>query len=195
LKSVSFGLIMTFLGLFLFIQGLKYGLLPLGNSVGASLPALGNPFLITAVYFIVGFFSTLAEPAVASLAMEVEEISVGAMPNRALTYTIALGVGLGMAIGAFRIIHKIPYSYIIVPFALLCAVLGYFAPPRINGIAFDSGGVTTGSVTVPLNMAMAIGLSAAMGGTDPLIDGFGIIGLASFGPIVTVLLLGIIMKF
>lgn len=195
LKTVVAGILMSVIGLFLFIQGLKFGLLPLGDSVGASLPALKNKGFIVLIFFIMGYTTTLAEPSLASMAMEIEEISVGAMNNRIFVHTVALGVGIGMGVGAFKILKQIPSTYIIVPLIIGTAVLAYFSPERITGIAFDCAGVTTGPVTVPINMALAIGLSSIMGGSDPLIDGFGIIGLAALGPIITVLLLGTLTRF
>lgn len=195
LKTLIAGLVFCTVGLYLFIQGLKFGLMPLGNSVGANLILLNNKALVVAFAFVLGYATTLAEPAIASLAMEIEEISVGAMRNRVLVHTIALGVGIGMALGILKIIYKIPLNYIIFPLVIIMGVLSFAAPKNILGVAFDSGGVTTGPVTVPLNMALAIGLSKVISGSDPLIDGFGIIGLASICPIITVMILGIIIKF
>ena len=195
IKSLIFGIALSILGLYLFIKGLEYGLMPLGSSVGANLPLLNNKALIIIFAFILGYTTTLAEPALASLAMEIEELSVGTMNNRWLIHAVALGVGIGISLGMMKIMYKIPYTHIIIPMVLLAAILAYFAPDNITGIAFDSGGVTTGPVTVPLNMALAIGLSSVIGGSDPLIQGFGIIGLASITPIITVLLLGIIVRF
>jgi len=194
-KEMILGLLLSTVGLYLFVQGLKLGLIPLGDSVGRNLPMLDNVFLIALFAFILGYAATLAEPALASLAIEIEEFSAGAMPNRILVHSVALGVGIGMVLGVSKIIYKIPSTTVILPMLLLTAVLAYFAPERITGIAFDSAGVTTGPVTVPLNMALAVGLSSMMGGSDPLIDGFGVIALASLGPIITVLLAGIILKF
>ncbi|MGE5579425.1 MAG: DUF1538 domain-containing protein [Bacillota bacterium] len=193
-RSLAIGLLFSSVGLFLFVQGLRIGLLPLGNSIGMNLPHLKNPGLIIAFSAVLGFTATLAEPALSSLAMEVEEISVGAVPNRLLVYTVALGVAIGMGLGTYKILYKIPPAHLLIPLSIVSAILAYFAPERIIGIAFDSGGVTTGPVTVPLNMAMAVGLATVVGEVDPLIHGFGVIGLASLGPIITVLALGIILK-
>ena len=194
-KGVALGISLSTLGLYLFSVGLKLGLVPLGNSVGRNLPLLDNILLIAVFAFILGYTATMAEPALSALAMQVEELSAGVMHNRVLVHSVAAGVGLGMVMGVLKILYKVPSTTVIIPMILLTAVLGYFAPESITGIAFDSAGVTTGPVTVPLNMALGIGLSTMIGGSDPLIDGFGVIALASLGPIVTVLLTGIVIKF
>lgn len=195
IKSVSFGLVLSAVGLYLFVQGLKLGLIPLGNSVGESLPVLNNKTLVVLFALALGYTTTLAEPALASMAMEIEEISVGALHNRLFVHTVAIGVAIGMGLGVFKIMNKIPSTYIIVPLLLIAAILGFFAPERITGIAFDTAGVTTGPVTVPLNMALAVGLSSAVGGSDPLIDGFGVVALVAISPVITVLTMGTIMRF
>ena len=99
-----------------------------------------------------------------------------------MVHTIAIGVAVGMGLGATKILYKIPTTKIIIPMLVILTVLTYFAPDQITGVAFDSGGVTTGPVMVPLNMALGIGLSSIIEGSDPLIDGFGFIALALLGP-------------
>ena len=195
LKTKIFGLVLCTIGLYLFVEGLKIGLIPLGNSAGSSLTALDNKLIIIGFAFVLGYTTTLAEPTLASMAMEIEEISTGAMANRVFVHTVALGVAFGTSLGILKILFKIPSSYIIIPLAILTAVLAYFAPESIVGIAFDTAGVTTGPVTVPLNMAIAIGLSSMIEGSDPLIDGFGLIALIALTPVITVMSLGIITKF
>lgn len=186
---------MSTLGLYLFIQGLNVGLIPLGSEVGANLSSLDNRIFIILFAFFIGYASTLAEPALATLAMEIEEISIGAIKNRVLIHTVAAGVGIGMSIGIFKILNGIPSTYVIIPSVVLVGILGVFAPEKITGIAFDCAGVTTGPVTVPLNMSLALGLSSIIKGSDPMIDGFGIIALASLWPTITVLILGLFIKF
>lgn len=195
IKPLILGIVLSTVGLYMFIKGLEIGLMPLGSSVGSKLPLLDNKLLVIAFAFILGYTTTLAEPALASLAMEIEELSVGTMNNKWLIHAVATGVGIGISLGMIKIMYSIPYTHIIIPMVLIASILAYFAPNSITGIAFDSGGVTTGPVTVPLNMALAIGLSSVISGSDPLLDGFGIIGLASITPIIAVLLLGIIVKF
>jgi hypothetical protein len=195
IKTVVLGIILCIFGLYMFLQGINMGLMPLGNNVGVSLPSLNSRALIIGFACILGYTSTLAEPALASLAREIEEISVGAIPNRLMVHTIALGVAVGMGLGATKILYKIPTTKIIIPMLIILTVLTYLAPDQVTGLAFDSGGVTTGPVMVPLNMALGIGLSSIIEGSDPLIDGFGFIALALLGPIIAVLILGMLVKF
>ncbi|WP_243641228.1 DUF1538 domain-containing protein [Xylanivirga thermophila] len=192
LRSVILGIMLSFFGLYIFVQGLKLGLIPLGNAVGAGLPALDNVYLIVAFNFLLSYASTIAEPAVTALAMEVEEVSVGAIPNKVLKHTIAIGAGVGMGLGTVKILFSIPNSKVILPVVAVIMVLGYFAPESITGVAFDAAGVTTGPVNVPLNMAIGLGLSSAIENSDPLIDGFGMIALAILCTIIAVLVVGII---
>ncbi|MFX0550100.1 DUF1538 domain-containing protein [Hathewaya histolytica] len=194
-KSVCFGLILSTIGLYCFVQGLDIALIPLGKSVGSNLPKLDNTILVVLFAFIMGYGATLAEPALTSLGAQIEEISSGVMTNRMFTHTVSLGAGFGMSIGMVKILYKIPSTYVIIPMIAVVGILGFFAPERITGVAFDAAGVTTGPVTVPLNMALAIGLSTMIGGSDPLIDGFGIIALSCLGTILAVLLLGITIQF
>jgi len=194
-KGLLGGIFLSVVGLFLFIQGLRYGLLPLGEAVGQSLPRSSSLYVILIFAFFLGYTTTLAEPALSALAMEVDELSNGALRSAWLVHCVSFGVAIGITLGMLKIIYKIPSTNMIIPLLIITAILGYIAPERITGIAFDAAGVTTGPVTVPLNMALAIGLSTVLGGNDPLLDGFGIIALASLGPIITVLVLGIIIRF
>ncbi len=193
-KPQSFvgGYLLSLLGLFLFLKGLTLCLLPLGHSVGESLPVLDNKFWIIAVGFVIGYLATLAEPALHALAMEAEEISVGALPKQVLIQAVAIGFGTGMALGIAKILFQISSTTIIIPLVFITIILTYFAPEGIVGIAFDSASATTGPINIPINMAVAIGLSRVLVSTDPLSAGFGLVGLTSLGAAVSVLILGII---
>lgn len=194
-KSIAFRLFLSTIGLYFFVQGLNIALIPLGKSVGYNLPKLDNKILVVFFGFIVGYGATLAEPALTSLGTQIEEISSGVMTNRMFSHTVSLGAGFGMSIGMLKILYKVPSTYAIIPMIAIVGILGFFAPERITGVAFDAAGVTTGPVTVPLNMALAIGLSTVIGGSDPLIDGFGLIALSCLGTILAVLILGIVIQF
>ena len=156
---------------------------------------LNNKWLIVLVGFIIGYFGTLVEPALKTLALEVEELSVGAIPHNVLLHGVAAGFGLGMAIGLFKIISNVPYVKIIAPLLILVIILAFLAPEPYPSIAMDSASATTGPVNIPLNMALAIGLASIIESADPLLSGFGIIGLTSIGAMVSVLILGILTKF
>ena len=169
-------------------------LFPLGDSVGQNLIVLEKKWLIVLVAFIIGYFGTLVEPALKALALEVEEISIGAIPHRVLIHGVAVGFGMGMAIGIFKILNDISYIKIIVPLLTLIIILTIVAPDEFVAIAMDSASATTGPVNIPLNMALAIGLTKIIESADPLLAGFGIVGLTSIGAMISVLTLGIISK-
>ena len=193
-KSLTFGMILTTLGLFLFLEGTSLFLLPLGESVGENLISLDNKWLILLLVFIIGFSTTLIEPALSTLAAEVEEISIGSISRKVLIYTVAVGFGLGLSTGVYKILYSIQTSKIVIPLLALSIILCIFAPDKMVGIAFDCASSTTGPVNIPLNLTIALGLSRTLENSDPLLNAFGIIGLTSIGPILSVLMLGILSK-
>ena len=169
-------------------------LFPLGDSVGRNLVVLERKWLIVVVAFAIGYLGTLVEPALKALALEVEEISIGAIPHRVLIHAVAVGFGTGMGIGIFKILNDISYIKIIVPLLVTIIVLSFLAPEEFVAIAMDSASATTGPVNIPLNMALAIGLTKIIESADPLLSGFGIVGLTSIGAMISVLTLGILTK-
>lgn len=193
-RETLFGMILTVIGLAIFVQGLKMGLIPLGQDVGENLTRSANVWVVLAFSFAVGYGVTLAEPALQALGLQVEELSAGVLKRQVVIHTVALGVGFGLVGGMLKIIFHIPTTNVIVPAFLITGVLAFFAPEAITGIAFDAAGVTTGPVTVPIIIALGVGMASALGGRDPLLDGFGLIALSSVGPILSVLILGIIFK-
>lgn len=190
-QSLAAGYALSLIGLFLFLKGLTLCLLPLGESVGANLTVLDNKFWIVAVGFFLGYLSTLAEPALHALAMEAEELSVGVLRKQVLIQAVAVGFGMGMALGIAKILFEISSTTIVVPILFITIILTYFAPAGIVGIAFDSASATTGPINIPINMAVAIGLSKILATTDPLLYGFGLVGLTSLGAAISVLIMGI----
>lgn len=169
-------------------------LFPLGDSVGQNLVVLERKWLIILVAFVIGYFGTLVEPALKALALEVEEISIGAIPHKVLIHAVAIGFGMGMAIGIFKILNDISFIKIIVPMLIAIIILALLAPEEFVAIAMDSASATTGPVNIPLNMALAIGLTKIIESADPLLAGFGIVGLTSIGAVISVLTLGILTK-
>ncbi len=195
-KPQSFfgGYLLSLAGLFLFLKGISLCLIPLGESVGGSLPSLDNKLLIIAVGFVMGYLSTLTEPALHALAMEAEEISIGVLQKQVLIQAVAVGFGAGMALGITKILFQISTTKIVIPLLVITIILTYLAPDGIVGIAFDSASATTGPINIPINMAIAIGLSKVVAGSDPLLNGFGLVGLTSLGAAITVLILGLIVR-
>ena len=194
LKTVLIGFVLVILGLYAFILGLEMGLFALGESMAYQLTQMNNVWIIFAFAFAIGFSTTMAEPALMAIAKKAKEISDGKINDMTLRLFVAFGVAFGIALGAFRIVDggQIHY-YIIVGYAIVIA-LTFIAPKHIIPIAYDSGGVTTSTVTVPLVAALGIGLATNIEGRDPLLDGFGLIAFASLFPMITVMAYGIIVE-
>lgn len=193
-KHFIIGFLLSVFGLHFFLKGVSMSLFPLGDSVGQNLVVLERKWLIVIIAFVIGYFGTLVEPALKALALEVEEISIGAIPHKVLIHAVAIGFGVGMGIGIFKILNDISYVKIIVPLLITIIILILFAPEEFVAIAMDSASATTGPVNIPLNMALAIGLTKIVENVDPLLAGFGIIGLTSTGAVISVLTLGILSK-
>jgi nitrogen regulatory protein PII len=192
LKTVIVGFGLVVLGLDAFIVGLEMGLFSLGETMAYQLTQSSSAVVIYMFAFAIGFSTTMAEPALSAIARKAKEISDGRINDFVLRIFVALGVAIGIALGAFRIVDggHIVY-YIIAGYAFVIA-LTFIAPKYIIPIAYDSGGVTTSTVTVPLVAALGLGLATNIDGRDPLIDGFGLIAFASLFPMITVMLYGVI---
>ncbi len=191
LKKIITGITMVILGLYAFIVGLDMGLFPIGETIAFQLTEMKNNLLIYLFAFLIGFSTTMAEPALLAIAIKAEEISEGNIKQNILRMVVALGVALGIGLGAYRIVAGDPIHYYIVAGYTLVIIFTYFAPKYIVPIAYDSGGVTTSTVTVPLVAALGLGLAENIEGRNPLIDGFGLIAFASLFPMLTVMGYGI----
>jgi len=187
------GFALVILGLFLFIRGLEAGFFPLGESMAFSFAARGNIWLLLIFAAAIGYTTTIAEPALIAIAQKAEIITVGKLTSFGIRNVVALGVAVGIATGTLRIVlgHPIHY-YIISGYAVVMAIT-VFAPREIVGLAYDSGGVTTSTITVPLVTALGVGLANSIGGRNPLVDGFGLIAFASLTPMITVMGYGLIV--
>jgi len=191
LHKIITGIIMVVLGLYAFIIGLEMGLFPIGETIAFQLTEMKNNLLIYFFAFLIGFSTTMAEPALLAIAIKAEEISEGNIKQNVLRMVVALGVAIGIALGSFRIVAGDPIHYYIVVGYIFVIIFTYFAPKYIVPIAYDSGGVTTSTVTVPLVAALGLGLAENIEGRNPLIDGFGLIAFASLFPMLTVMGYGI----
>jgi hypothetical protein len=156
---------------------------------------MNNNGLIYLFGFLIGFSTTMAEPALLAIAIKVQEISDGVIKQNVLRIVVALGVAIGISLGAYRLVQGDPIHYYIIAGYLLVIILTYFAPKHIIPIAYDTGGVTTSTVTVPLVAALGIGLAENIDGRNPLIDGFGLIAFASLFPMLTVMGYGIYAEY
>jgi len=194
LKEFIIGIILSIAGLHFFLKGVFMSILPLGDSVGGNIAILDNKLLIVAISLVIGYLGTLVEPALKTLALEVEEVSVGAIPNKVLIHAVAIGFGLGMGIGVWKIINNISFIKIVIPLIFVIILLIPFVPKEFVSIAMDSASATTGPVNIPLNMAIAVGLAKSLENVDPLTSGFGIIGLTSIGAVISVMVLGLLSR-
>ena len=188
-RAAGFGLVV--LGLYVFVIGLELGLFPIGESLAIELAASRNFWLIYSFAFAVGFATTVAEPALTAIAGKAEEISEGSIKSTLLRGFVAFGVGVGILLGAYRIVQGDSIVYYILSGYVVVIIMTYFAPRTIIPIAYDSGGVTTSTITVPIVAALGLGLATSIPGRDPLIDGFGLIAFASLFPMIAVLGYGI----
>ncbi len=204
LESLLLGLFLVVLGLTFFVQGLELALFPIGEDMAEALAKKGSLFWLLAFAFCLGFGTTVAEPALIAVTGEAGRVAaeaglVGDTVSEINEYalglrlTVALAVGVALVVGVWRILVGWPIHYLIIGGYLLVLVLTAFAPLEIVGIAYDSGGVTTSTITVPLVTALGVGLSTSIRGRNPLIDGFGLIAFASLTPIIFVLAYGIIV--
>ncbi len=191
LKKIIMGIGMVILGLYAFIIGLEMGLFPIGESIALQLTSMSNNLLIYLFAFLIGFSTTMAEPSLLAIAIKVEEISEGNIKQKFLRTAVAFGVAIGIALGSYRIVAGDPIHYYIIAGYLIVIILTQFAPKYIIPIAYDCGGVTTSTVTVPLVAALGLGLAENIEGRNPLIDGFGLIAFASLFPMITVMGYGI----
>jgi len=180
------------LGMLLLFAGIDLGVVPMGRFIGAELPRKGSRSLILAVAAAMGFATTVAEPDVLILGAQVEEASQGALSAEFLVYVIAGGVGLFAAAALLRIVYGVPITWLLAGAYALMLVLSLVAPERIVALAYDAGSVTTGVLTAPVLLALALGLSAVLARRSAALDGFGLLGFASAGPIVVLLVLGLL---
>lgn len=180
------GAVLLIVGMGFFQLGAEMAMTPLGQSVGSRLMKSKRIILIALISFILGVFITIAEPDLQVLANQVP-----AIPNQILIWTVAAGVGVFLIVAVLRILFHVSLSIMLLIFYILLFVLSFFSPDSFTAVAFDSGGVTTGPMTVPFIMALGVGLSAARSDREGASDSFGLVALCSIGPVVMVLLLGI----
>ncbi|MEN8147930.1 MAG: DUF1538 domain-containing protein [Campylobacterota bacterium] len=192
LKNVLIGFGLVIIGLYAFILGLEMGLFSLGETMAYQLTRGDSHFIIYAFGFAIGFATTMAEPSLTAIAKKAKEISDGKINDFALRVFVAFGVAFGIALGSFRIVDGGQIVYYIIAGYLVVIALTVIAPKYIIGIAYDSGGVTTSTITVPLVAALGLGLATNIEGRDPLVDGFGLIAFASLFPMITVMLYGVV---
>jgi hypothetical protein len=186
------GTVLVIVGMTFFLMGVKLGMLPIGEAIGADLPKHGSLIFIGAVAFLLSFLATVAEPDVRVLSSMIDSVSEDSIDRNLLIISIAFGVGFFVTFSILRIIYGVPIKYLFAISYLIIIVLSFFTPPEYLAISFDAGGVTTGPMTVPVIMALGIGTASVLQDRSQLSEGFGLIGFASIGPILSIMLLGVL---
>jgi hypothetical protein len=193
-KMIAIGFLAVVAGLYLFLLGLDMGVFPAGAAMAEKFSYPANRGWSLAFAFCIGYATTMAEPSLIAVALKAEEITAGGLPSFHLRNAVATGVAIGLAVGVYRILVGDPLWIYILGGYIATIALTCFAPKEIVPLAFDSGGVTTSTITVPLVTALGLGLASHIPGRSPLLDGFGLIAFASVFPIITVLGYSIIAK-
>src|SRR5690606_27865298 len=185
------GSVLIIAGMFLLFLGVDYGILPMGRFVGAELPRKGSVALIVLVGFAMGFATTVAEPDVLVLAAQVDEISRGDINRLIVLAVTALGVATFVALAMARIIYDISIRNLLTASLIAVLALSYVTPEKFVPMAYDAGSVTTGVLTTPVVISIAIGLTSVLAGRSTVSDGFGLLGFASIGAIIAVMIMGL----
>lgn len=204
LIKVIVGLILVIVGLALFILGLEIGLFPIGEAMAEAFARKGSLFWLLLFGFCLGFSTTIAEPALIAVTKEASMVAakgqfIGSDPASLASYalglriTVAFSVGVAILVGLIRILKGWPVHFFIIGGYMVVMIMTAFAPKEIVGIAYDSGGVTTSTVTVPLVTALGVGLASSIRGRNPLVDGFGLIAFASLLPMIFVIAYGMVV--
>lgn len=191
--SISIGLFVVAIGVALFLRGLELSIFPVGKSLSNQFTKRGSLWILLSFGFALGFSAVIAEPALIAVAEQAQEISQGRIHALILRFLVATSVGFVVALGVFRILFGYPLHWFMIIGYLVVVLITFFTPAEIVGLAYDSGGVTTNIVTVPLIAALGIGLASSIRGRNPLIDGFGIVAMAVMVPMITVQLYGIVV--
>ncbi len=189
------GTLMASVGLFLFLMGVGVGFLPFGRTIGEAGGSLPQPWLLAPFGIVLGFVTTWGEPAVRILANQVEDASTGSIRQTVVLWTICLGVALAVGLGMLRIGYGIPLRFLLVPGYGLVIAMMWWSERRFVSIAIDAGGVATGPLANTFLLALALGASAAAGDRDPLVQGLGLVALIALAPVVSVMTLGLIVRW
>jgi len=184
------GVILTFVGLALFLQGVNIGFLPVGEMMGMAIGSLSYNWILIPIGFLLGFAVIMAEPAVRVLTTEVEKASSGHINRNIMLYTLCIGVAFSVALSMARVLSGISLWYFIVPGYIIALILTRFASSEFVAIAFDAGGAATGPMTVTFILSMTVGVAKQIEGRNPLTDGFGMVSLVALTPILAILILG-----
>lgn len=195
MSSTSFlriitGMAIAYAGIVILMFGLNFGYVPYATAFGLKISEISCKWIIVPIAFILGFIITTVEPSVSVLTKDIERESSGAISKKVILYTLAIGVGISLALAMLKILLNISLWYILIPGYVIAIVLSFFSSEKFTSIAFDSGGVATGIMTTTFLLAIALGLAEGMPNANPVTDGFGLIAIVAMTPIILVLLLG-----
>ena len=188
--KIGVGILYTYIGLVLFLTGANVGFMPAGYFLGQTLAALPENWILIPIGMVVGYFIVVAEPAVHVLNKQVEEVTAGAIPHRAIRLSLSIGVALSLGMAMLRILFGIPIYYFLAPGYAIAILLTFFVPKIFTAIAFDSGGVASGPMTATFLLPLAMGACEALDG-DILLDAFGVVAMVAMTPLITLQLLGL----
>ena len=175
----------------LFLTGVNVGFLPVGNYIGQLIGGLENNWVIVPIGMVIGYFIVMAEPAVHVLNKQVVEITAGAIPKKAMSVSLSIGVSISVGLAMMRILTGLPLMWLIVPGYTIALILSFIVPPIFTAIAFDSGGVASGAMTATFLLPLAMGLCSAVGGNITQ-DAFGVVAMVAMTPLITIQLLGLL---
>ena len=193
LTRILIGLVYTYIGLVLFLTGVNVGFMPAGNYLGQVLAGLSHPWVIVPIAMVMGYFIVKAEPAVYVLNKQVEEITDGAIPARAMGTALSAGVAISLGIAMIRVLTGISILWILIPGYTIALVISFFVPKIYTAIAFDSGGVASGPMTAAFLLPLAQGACVALGG-NIVTDAFGVVAMVAMTPLITIQVMGLYSK-
>ena len=192
LVSIGIGLIFTYVGLVLFLTGVNVGFMPVGNYIGSLIGKLGYNWILIPIAMLIGYYIVQAEPAVHVLNKQVEHLTAGSIPAKAMELSLSIGVATSLALAMVRVLTGISVMYFLIPGYVLALGLSFFTPKIFTAIAFDSGGVASGPMTATFLLPFAMGACEAIGGADRIVtDAFGVVAMVAMTPLVTIQLLGV----
>ena len=196
LAGISVGLIFTYVGLVLFLTGVNVGFMPVGNYIGSLIGSKEFNWILLPIAMLIGYFIVKAEPAVHVLNKQVEDLTAGSIPARAMELSLSVGVAASLGLAMIRVLTGISVMYFLIPGYVLALGLSFFAPKIFTSIAFDSGGVASGPMTATFLLPFAMGACEAIGGPERIVsDAFGVVAMVAMTPLITIQLLGVEYKF
>ncbi|MCI8610138.1 MAG: DUF1538 domain-containing protein [Firmicutes bacterium] len=196
LRRIGFGLGYTYIGLVLFLTGVNVGFMPVGNYIGKIIGGLSYNWILIPIAMIIGYFIVAAEPAVHVLNKQVEEMTAGSIPERAMHLSLSIGVAISLALAMIRVLTGVSIMYMLIPGYLVALALTIFAPKIFTSIAFDSGGVASGPMTATFLLPFAMGACEAIGGLERIVtDAFGVVAMVAMMPLIIIQILGVVYRF